>query len=156
MLSLLCRYNHPQSTLSLSLPLYLWQPNKDQQLNAEAQQRHKTRAGVPDEERDKSRMDGENGAEKSRRMSEDIWLEDQVNKSTADHRRARSYSETKLQLTFSLVAAILQLFTVHVLFQSFFLVHYRHNALTFSIRDSYITTEYMFYLSLLDYCIASN
>ena len=44
------------------------------------QQRHKTRAGVPDEEKDKSRMGGENGAEKGRRISEDVWSEDEFNK----------------------------------------------------------------------------
>lgn len=44
------------------------------------QQRHKTRAGVPDEEKDKSRMGGENREEKGRRISEDVWSEDEFNK----------------------------------------------------------------------------
>lgn len=41
-----------------SLPPHLWQPNKGLQSHAEAQQRHKARAGVPDEDEDTSEMDG--------------------------------------------------------------------------------------------------
>lgn len=40
------------------LPPHLWQPNKGPQSHAEAQQRHKARAGVPDEDGDTSEMDG--------------------------------------------------------------------------------------------------
>lgn len=67
-----------------SLPPHLWQPNKGPQSHAEAQQRHKARAGVPDEDEDTSEMDGRGGEGKKRmkgrRSSECVSSEVEFNK----------------------------------------------------------------------------
>lgn len=61
----------------------------------EATQRHKTHSGVLAEEKDKTRMDGENRAKKSWRINEHVWLEEKV--------KVQLTTGGLLQLTFTLV-----------------------------------------------------
>lgn len=55
------------TSLSPLLPTHPWQPNKGLQSHAEAQQRHKARAGVPDEFEDTNEMDGRGRREEKKK-----------------------------------------------------------------------------------------